>query len=122
MAKKIEPHSLMAFTKDLDFIPTLYVIGQIRSNGEFVGVKLDEVQWSEKPEDTLVLRFTPDNFDPQGPSHIQISPFHKILKSQDQYKIVLIESKQGNIQLEVQKIPPEGHPVSRGGGSEAPRG
>jgi hypothetical protein len=115
-------HSLYAFTMEGDFIPTLYVVGQIKAKGDLVGILLDEVGWSEQKPDTLGLKFVPDDYDSNGPVHIQITPFHKILKPDDRYKNVVIESKQGNIHLEVKKLKRGENPLFDNGGSEAPRG
>jgi hypothetical protein len=96
-------HSLHAFIMEGDFIPTLYVMGQIKAKGDFVGVKLNEVALSEQKPDTLGLKFMPDDYDPNGAAHLQITPYHKILNSDSQYKNVVIESQQGNISLEVKR-------------------
>lgn len=123
MGQNNRGHSLHAFTKEEDFIPTLYVIGQIKAKGDLAGIKLDEVAWSEQKPDTLGLKFIPDDYDPNGPVHIQITPFHKVLKSDGQYKNVVIESQQGNIHLEVENLKRGEKPsFANGGGSEAPRG
>ena len=122
MAQNNGGHSLHAFTKEGDFIPTLYVVGQIKAKGDLVGIKLDEVVLSEHKPDTLGLKFVPDDYDSSGPVHVQIIPFHKILKSDGQYKNVVIESQQGNIHLEVERLKRGEKPSIANGGSEAPRG
>lgn len=115
-------HSLYAFTKEEDFIPTLYVDGQIKAKGDFVGIELVEVPWSEQKIDTLGLKFIPDEYDPKGPTLIQITPFHKILKSDGQFKNVVIESQEGNIHLDVERVKRGEKPSYAGGGSEVPHG
>lgn len=115
-------HSLHAFTKDGDFIPTLYVVGQIKAKGDIVGIRLDEVAWSEQKPDTLGLKFVPDDYDSNGSTQVQITSFHKKLKSDGQYKNVVIESQQGSIHLEVERLKRGENPSFAGGGSEAPRG
>jgi len=115
-------YSLQAFTNEGDFIPTLYVVGQIKATGELIGIKLDEVPWSEQKPDTLGLKFVPDDYNSKGPVNIQIKPFQKRLKSDREYKFVVIESQQGNIYLEVDRHK-RGKKLSfDNGGSEAPRG
>ena len=121
MALSNRGHSLHAFTMEGDFIPTLYVAGQIKAKGDLVGIGLDEVAWSEEKPDTLGLKFVPDDYDSNGPVHVQIIPFHKVLKSNGQYKNVVIESHQGNIHLEVERLKRGEKPAFAGGG-EAPRG
>lgn len=108
-------HSLHAFINEEDSNLTLHVVGQIRAKGDFVGIKLIEVPLSEAKPGTLVLKFDPDNYDPNGITPIQITPFNKKLTSVGQYKNVVIESQQGNIYLELE-------PSYAGGGSEIPRG
>lgn len=115
-------HSLYAFTREGDFIPTLYIVGQIKAKGDLVGIKLDKVALSEQKKDTLGLKFVPDDYDPNGSAHVQIMPFHKPLKSDAQYKNVVIESQQGNIYLEVKRHKRGENPPFDGGGGEAPRG
>ncbi len=111
-------HSLHAFTKEGDFIPTVYVVGQIKAKGDLVGIKLIEFGWSEQKDDTLGLKFVPDDYDSNGPVNLQITPFQKTLKSDGQYKNVVIESQQGKIHLEVERFKSS----FANGGSEAPRG
>lgn len=113
-------HSLVAFTRAKDFIPTLYVVGQIKAKGELVGIHLEEVNWSEAKENTLVLKFVPDDYDPKGPTHVRITNFDKILAGKH-YEKVIIQSKQGNIELIVEHVPRSSNLLS-GGGGEAPRG
>lgn len=115
-------HSLYAFTREGDFIPTLYIVGQIKAKGDIVGIKLDEVALSEQKKDSLGLKFVPDDYDSNGPAHIQITPYHKLLKSDGQYKNVVIESHQENIQLEVERLKRGQKPSFNDGGGEAPRG
>ena len=122
MAQNNRGHSLHAFTKEEDLIPTLYVVGQIKAKGELVGIKLDEVGWSEQKADTLGLKFVPDDYDSNGPVFVQITAFHKILKSDGQYKNVIIESHQGNILLEVERVKRGEQPSFAKRGGEAPRG
>ena|ERR1043166_2065799 len=104
MGQNNRGHSLHAFTREGDFIPTLYVVGQIKAKGDLVGIRLEEVAWSELKPNTLGLKFVPDDYDPNGPVHVQITPFHKPLESDGQYKNVAIESQEGNIHLEVVRL------------------
>lgn len=115
-------HSLHAFTMEGDFIPTLYIIGRIKAKGDLVGIKLDEVALSEQKPDTLGLKFVPDDYNPNGSAHLQITPYHKILDSAGQYKTVVIESQQGNISLEAKRYKRGEKPSFAGGGGEARRG
>ena len=115
-------HSLYAFTNEGDFIPTLYVVGQIKAAGDLVGIKLEEVPWSEQKTDTLGLKFVPDDYDLNGPVNIQITPFNKTLTSDAQFKNVVIESQQGNIHLKVERFKIQKKTSLSNGGGEAPRG
>jgi hypothetical protein len=122
MQQNNEGHSLHAFTMERDFIPTLYVVGQIKAKGDLVGIKLDDIKSSAPNSDTLRLKFIPDDYDPDGAVHLQITPYHKIVKLGGQYKKVIIESQQGTILLEVERVKRGEKPSFAGGGSEAPRG
>ncbi len=121
MGQNYSSYSLQAFTNEEDFIPTIYFVGQIKANGDFVGIKLNEVVKTENKPDTLDLRkLVPDNYDPNGSKHLQITPFHKIPLSVWQYRFVVIESQYGNLNLVIEKL--ERGKTYLGGGSEAPRG
>jgi len=122
MGQNNRGHSLHAFTKERDFIPTLYIVGQIKATGDLVGIKLVEVPWSEQKPDTLGLKFVPDDYNSNGSVYIQIEPFQKALKSDGQYKNVVIESQLGNIHLEVERLKCGQNPSFENGGGEAPRG
>lgn len=98
-------HTLMAWTKEGDFIPTFYIQGEISTNGEKVLVDLKEKIPPGIVSQELLLEFTPDVYDPAGKSKLRINNYEKKLKSDDEYMTVNIASSKGNIQLNVERKP-----------------
>lgn len=115
-------HSLHAFTKEEDSTPTLYVVGQIKAKGDFVGIELIEIPFSEQKPHTIGLQFMPDEYDPNGPASMEITPFNKTLNTYEQYNTVVIESQQGYIHLEVERVKTGEKLSYAGGGSDVPHG
>ncbi|MGI8583153.1 MAG: hypothetical protein ACR2KX_13200 [Chitinophagaceae bacterium] len=98
-------HTLMAWTKEGDFIPTLYIQGEISTNGEKVLVELKEKNSKERVSQELLLEFSHDVYDPAGKSKLKIKNYEKKLKSDDEYMTVNIASSKGNIKLNVERKP-----------------
>ena len=98
-------NTIKAYTKEGDFVPTLYVDGEITTNGEEPLVGLEEADSQGINPKILLLTQSPDVYDPNGKSLLRVRNFSKALSSNDQYTSVSIEGRKGNIDLDVKHEP-----------------
>ena len=101
MQTTTQTHSLQAFTVEGDFIPTLYVEGEIPTNGEkpVVEMGIHEPQGNDANE--LVLYFQIDVYNPSGSGKLRIKDFSKPMKHSGEYNSVRITTQKGDIVLKV---------------------
>lgn len=93
---------LKAWTQRKDLIPTLYVQGSIVTNGEKPVVALFESEPQGINPKVLILDMSPDVYNPNGNSSLQIRNFEKKLANDGQYTHVTVKGNKGNIELEVE--------------------
>jgi hypothetical protein len=96
-------HNLQAWTKEGDFVPTLYIEGEINTNGEKPVVNLVEAVPQGIVPQNLLLNFTIDVYDPSGNSRLAISNYSKSLSTEDEYSTITINAQKGDITLKVEK-------------------
>jgi hypothetical protein len=96
-----QKHTLQAWTQEGDFVPTLYIQGEIPTNGEKPMVELQEVVPQGINPQILLLEFSIDVYDPNGKSLLRIVNYSKSLNTFNDYNSVTIQARKGEIILEV---------------------
>lgn len=102
MQSNNQKHTLHAWTKEGDFVPTLYIQGEITINDEKPIVNLKEVDPQGLVPQILLLKFSLDVYDPHGMSLLRITDYSKPLKTDDDYVSVTIQSEKEEIKLYVE--------------------
>lgn len=100
--KTTKSHPLKAWVDIKDIAPTLYVAGDLKTNGEKATVALREVSPQGSVKEDLILKPQPDVYDPAGKNHLPIEEFRKKLKSDHEYKTVTIRAQNGDIHLTIE--------------------
>ena len=101
-AAKSATQKIQAYVYDEDLALTLYIDGDISTNGEKPVVILKEKDPQGTVREELLLEFTPDVYDPAGKEKLAIKQFQKKLQRADQYDRIKIIGKKGNIDAQVQ--------------------
>jgi hypothetical protein len=95
--------ALQAFTYKEDIAPTLYIEGDISTNGEKPQVSLREKEPQGPVRQNLLLEMQPDVYDPSGKQKLTIKKFEKKLQSLSDYETVKIIGQKGDINLKVEQ-------------------
>jgi len=98
-------HKMKAFTIEGDFIPTLYVEGIISTNGQKPVVSLLESDSPGINPKILLLKFSPDVYDPTGSSILHVRDYEQKLASSYEFSGVTIQTSKGDIDLQVTHQP-----------------
>jgi hypothetical protein len=98
---KNEINTLRAWIEG-DYTPTLFIQGEITTKGEKPVVQLSEAVPQGINPKILLLKQTPDIYDPTGTVLLKVKDYSKKLQTDTQYTSVTIEGAKGNIELQVE--------------------